>query len=115
MNDQEKAQHVRDILRADFDGKTILYANTAAPARSSGFGGTELRNMKMLLKYPERYSIKKEPKVIWVNVFPVPARDMRDEFHLRTYDSDREAKAEASAWKNETALVIAHPIEIREE
>ena len=111
MNDQEKAQHVRDILRADFDGKTILYTNAAAPARSSGFSGTELQNMKILLKYPERYSIKKESRVIHVNVY----EDEDEEEGISAWAFKSKERAEGNAEVNELhVLVTAHPIEIPE-
>ena len=116
----EQAQHVRYILRAEFDGETVMYDSGGVLSESDGFG-PETFNMQYLLKHPERYSIKKEPRFIYTNVHKSLYDDV-DEGGNCLLVSDwycLKSRAIASADRffesnGYKMLVIAHPIEIPE-
>lgn len=69
MNREQQAQHIFDILRAEFDGETIMYHGVGQPFPSLGFKSGKMLNMIRLLDEPERYSIKKEPRTVDVRLW----------------------------------------------
>lgn len=108
MNDQERAQHIGEIWIAWCNKKNIVYTGEV-----TGEENVDLTaNYVSLVEHPERWSIKKEPKVIYVNV--VECREAGVDFYLTHRDTAKEAiqAADACTGKN---IVIAHPIELPED
>lgn len=110
MNDQEKAQHIGEILLALEAGGTVTYGfGRGAPTnemtnKEDKFSSISLRQ---LTQHPERFEIKKEPRVIYVNV----QRDGDTVAGTTSFDSPKEASVDAIASGVEY-WVIAHPIPI---
>lgn len=95
MTASKRARHVQDMVLAEQAGETIMYQGDCHSFESSSLQN----NMQSLIAHPERYSIKKEPRVIYMNVYANTG-----------YSHDDKASAEAAV--GEDCLLIAHPIEL---
>ena len=103
MNNQEKAQHIGEIMIAAHERKDILNQGNLVISPI---------NFVNLVEHPERYSIKKEPRVIWMNVFET-LRGKIWSCHCETEEAAKKMVAESEQYKYETkTLAEAHPIEL---
>ena len=102
MNREETERHIGMILLADNGGKTIVQDG-------KDMGCIIWRDTALihdLMSNPERYSIKPEPRVIFVNVY-LPSEShsvLTVHAHENSFDAEKHA--------NKFASLIAHRIEI---
>ena len=101
MNKQETALHIGEIFMAKEEGKEIICSDGAQAGTVGCLSRIDV------VQHPERYSIKKEPRVIWVNVYEEDG--VRTQALFR-YKSEAAAKEAA----NPDVLVTAHPIALPE-
>ena len=113
MNNQEKALRVVEILSAWTHDKKTIYTY---PDRDPIFciGLRSPATIQLLLAHPERFSIKKEPEFLYVNVM----QSSKENHHpytesWRTWEVAKQAakKLTESGCK---VLVEAHPIALPE-
>ena len=108
MNEQKKATHIGEILLACADDRKILFDGLyTGPWQISEKGVDGKFTYHSLLNEPERYSIKKEPKVVWVNVYKRDGTRKNTIFQHPT-------KRTAEHCVGSDAIVTAHPIELPE-
>ena len=110
MNDQEKALHIGEILTEwTHDKKTIYTYPDREPIFCIGLRSPG--TIQLLFAHPERFGIKKEPRIIFVNILQHP-NPGRSEYPI-LYNSSASAEQNA-ACSVDTVLVTAHPIELPE-
>ena len=102
MNDQEKAQHIGEILLADYKNKIILLDNDEQVT----FSGLTL-NQTYLFSMPERYSIKPEPECINFTIY----RSLtNDRYEIGASDSEGNPVDKLSS--GEVCVLVSGKIEI---
>ena len=111
MNDKEKALHIGEMWQAWCeDSKCIQYQETGNT--QTGVNLANGCNYITLVEHPDRFSIKKEPRFLFVNVLEGEVDDGVFTASFRTV-----VLAEEHAAKGEHGykiLVVAHPIELPE-
>lgn len=101
MNEQEHAQRIGEILIDYFSGKEIHCDGTGTLAAQMSSG----EHLQILVSDPEKYHTKKEPRFIYVNVYPNTNGSGSD---IDRYDEKDAATVSATL----DCLVVAHRIEI---
>jgi hypothetical protein len=105
MTDKERALHIGEILLARYAGKTIIYRCAPNDPNPQELSEDSFLGLSTLASLPERYSIKPEPRVIFVNVI-----EFAGAIDIYSHPSKDEAEATAGG----CAIVIAHPIKLPE-
>ena len=108
MNDQEQALHIGKMWQAwRKDDQCIQYQDGDDVHTKVNLGARG--NHFTLADYPERFSVKKEPRFIYVNAYEDP--DEEDGVAGGAFLSKK--RAEQNAEENVLkVLIIAHPIEL---
>ena len=109
MNKQETALHIGEIFMAKEEGKEIICSDGAQAGTVGCLSRIDV------VQHPERYSIKKEPQLIYENVYRHIEDEDEDEVRFYTYTYSKKASALKAAEEFPDRLVLAaHPIELPE-
>ena len=111
MNDKEKALHIGEMWQAWCeDSKCIQYQETGNT--QTGVNLANGCNYITLVEHPDRFSIKKEPRFVYVNLYESEyGKEAPPEMSIHATSEIAKALSNPSEYP---LLVVAHPIPLPE-